>query len=387
MSHTRLIFTVFPLLVGTLVFAIWSNSYVFAQQLSSSPSSSPAASSSSSLSSTTISPELKAKMCDPSNPSLKVVNTTESTICGIPKTVKPPSLSAAMPPPTSAVSSSSPPPPQQTTTTKPTTTSNDTAISISTGGAFPKQQQITTTSNNTAISQSTGGATGATIVIVSNSSNASLSSPPTIAPQVNAISQQQPQPVTAINGTAAINSTAGQNYPFATTTQAVASGKLMYLGYHSDDGTPITDSDSSPKDKSSSSDTKPSTDHSSSASTHSTSTEKKTSTTKSDSDSSPKDKSSSSDTKPSTDHSKSNTTTTDNGSTDNGSIDTKSPTHDNGGSKQSSKTSSQSKDHKDHESNESNKAKNESTPKGDKNHNDGDRFFGGDPFFSDNDGF
>src|SRR6187200_2073354 len=296
MSHTRLIFTVFPLLVGTLVFAIWSNSYVFAQQLSSSPSSSPAASSSSSLSSTTISPELKAKMCDPSNPSLKVVNTTESTICGIPKTVKPPSLSAAMPPPTSAVvssSSSSSSPQQTTTTTKPTTTAGSVA-------ALPKQQQqqIATTSNNTAISQSTGGATGATIVIVSNSSNASLSSPPTIAPQVNAISQQQPQPVTAINGTAAINSTAGQNYPFATTTQAVASGKLMYLGYHSDDGTPITDSDSSPKDKSSSSDTKPSTDHS-----------------------------------------KSNTTTTDNGSTDNGSIDTKSPTHDNGGSKQSSKTS------------------------------------------------
>ncbi|MFL6355114.1 MAG: hypothetical protein ACJ71C_00945, partial [Nitrososphaeraceae archaeon] len=95
---------------------------------------------------------------------------------------------------------------------------------------------------------------------------------------------------------------------------------------------------------------------------------------------------SSSDIKPSTDHSKSSTTT-DNGSTDNGSIDTKSPTHDKDGSKQSSKTSSQSKDHKDHESNESNKAKNESTPKVDKNHNGGDRFFGGDPFFSDNDGF
>jgi hypothetical protein len=28
-------------------------------------------------------------MCDPNSPSLKVVNTTESRICGIPKTVQP----------------------------------------------------------------------------------------------------------------------------------------------------------------------------------------------------------------------------------------------------------------------------------------------------------
>jgi hypothetical protein len=68
MNHTTLIFTVFSLLVGTLVFAIWSNSYVYAQQLSSS-SPRPAAGGSSSLSTTTISPELKAKMCDPGNKS------------------------------------------------------------------------------------------------------------------------------------------------------------------------------------------------------------------------------------------------------------------------------------------------------------------------------
>ncbi|MFL6325114.1 MAG: hypothetical protein ACJ72C_10160 [Nitrososphaeraceae archaeon] len=251
MSNISSKFAILSALASVMLFSIWSNIDVYAQQSSQHavPASSPPISSSLTNS---LSLELKAKMCDPSNPSLKVVNTTESTICGIPKTVKPPSLSAAMPPPTSAVISSSSPP-QQTTTTKPTTTT--TAGSVA---ALPKQQQqqIATTSNNTAISQSTGGATGATIATVSNPSNTSLSSPPTIAPQVNAISQQQPQPVTAINGTAAINSTAGQNYPFATTTQAVASGKLMYLGYHSDDGTPITDSDSSPKHKSSSSDTK-----------------------------------------------------------------------------------------------------------------------------------
>jgi hypothetical protein len=75
-----------------------------------------------------------------------------------------------------------------------------------------------------------------------------------IAPQVKAISQQQqqhqPQPVKAIN------STAGQNYTFAATSPVVASGKLLYLGYHGSDGTPTTNDDSGSKHKSSSSDTK-----------------------------------------------------------------------------------------------------------------------------------
>ncbi|MFL6342850.1 MAG: hypothetical protein ACJ72U_15060 [Nitrososphaeraceae archaeon] len=63
MNHTRLIFTIFSFLVGILLFAIWSNSYVFAQQLSSSLSSPPSAASdrSSSSPSNPISPELKAK--------------------------------------------------------------------------------------------------------------------------------------------------------------------------------------------------------------------------------------------------------------------------------------------------------------------------------------
>ncbi|MFL6378994.1 MAG: hypothetical protein ACJ72R_16240, partial [Nitrososphaeraceae archaeon] len=241
-----------------------STAVVYAQQLSSS-SSSPAAGDDNQLA---ISSELKAKMCDPSNPTLKVVNTTESNICGIPKTVKPPSLSAAMPPPTSAVSSSSSPPPQQTTTTtKPTTT----AGSVVDLPKQQQQQQIATTSNDTAISQSTGGATGATIATVSNPSNSSLSSSPSaIAPQVNAISQQQqqqPQPVTGINNTA------GQNYTFTTTSQPTASGKLTYLGYHGGgDDTPTTDGDSILKHKV---DTKPSTDHSkSSTSTPSSSKDK-----------------------------------------------------------------------------------------------------------------
>jgi hypothetical protein len=36
----------------------------------------------------TVSPELKSKMCYPNNPKLRFVNTTESNICGIPKTIK-----------------------------------------------------------------------------------------------------------------------------------------------------------------------------------------------------------------------------------------------------------------------------------------------------------
>ena len=76
------IFALFLLLVGVLLFGIWSNIQVYAQKSSSPTLSSPSVSKS-------ISSELKAKMCDPSNPDLKVVNTTEARICGISKTVKP----------------------------------------------------------------------------------------------------------------------------------------------------------------------------------------------------------------------------------------------------------------------------------------------------------
>jgi hypothetical protein len=169
----RTIFNVVAITIMFVFATVFSASIIYAQQSSSPPAGS-------SLSSTTISPELKAKMCDPSNPSLKVVNTTESTICSIPKTVKPPSLSTAIPP-TSVVSSTT----QQTTKS--------------------------------------------TTVPVNNPSSRSLSSS-TIAPQVNAINQQSRQqthqPVTISNGTA------GQNSTFASISPVATSGKLMYLGYH-----------------------------------------------------------------------------------------------------------------------------------------------------------
>jgi hypothetical protein len=37
----------------------------------------------------TLTPEQVAAICNPNNPKLKVVNTTESKICGIPVTIKP----------------------------------------------------------------------------------------------------------------------------------------------------------------------------------------------------------------------------------------------------------------------------------------------------------
>ena len=311
MNHTTLTVTVFSFLVGTLVFAIWSNTHVFAQQLPSSISSSSAAGdaaagnrSSSNSSSNTIPSGLKAKMCDPSNPDLKVVNTTESRICGIPKTVKPSLLSpspTATPRSSAAASSSSPssplPSPQKTTTTTATATKPRTSATNAATLTPKHQQQIVTTNNKNATDASSRSTTksvaGATLAPVSNPSNKSLSSTSSsssssaIAPQVKAINQQQhKQPITRINSTttqAAIDSTAsqvkavneqqqqppapspitpvngsdGQNYTFVASPPVVSSGKLLYLGYHDGDTNP-TNSNSSPKEKSSS-DSKPST--------------------------------------------------------------------------------------------------------------------------------
>ena len=57
-----------------------------------------------------IAPQLKAAICNPNNPKLKVVNKTESKICGIPVTIKTSSRSSADEAPTTgaaAITSSS----------------------------------------------------------------------------------------------------------------------------------------------------------------------------------------------------------------------------------------------------------------------------------------
>ena len=200
MNHISLTLAFFSILVSILLSAIWSHANVYAQQISSS-SSGPS----------TLSSELKAKMCDPNNPSLKVVNTTESNVCGIPKTVKP---SLPSTPPTSAVSSSI------SSTIKPTSITSMAAPP-------PKQQQITNTNNN-----SNNLAKGSTITPINGSNSRPLSATPTIAPQTSQREQlQQPQPQLLLTTS---NNTAMLNHTFTSTFPAVTPGKIVYLGYHGD---------------------------------------------------------------------------------------------------------------------------------------------------------
>jgi hypothetical protein len=209
MSNRISIFALFSVLSGVLVFGIWSNISVYAQQ--SSSSATPLLPTPPSRT-TTVSPEVKAVMCAPGSPSLKIVNTTEARICGIPKTVKSNTTTAAAIPSTS---NRSPP----TTTTK----------LQATDVATPKQQKIIATPTASQLPKQTTGASKETTTTAAVSNKPSLpSSPSTIAPQVNAISkkhqqQEQLQPATG-------NVPAGRNYTFATTSTAVTPNTLKYLG-------------------------------------------------------------------------------------------------------------------------------------------------------------
>ena len=246
----------FPLV---LIFAVWSNAQIYAQ----SPATGGMASKS-------ISPEVKSILCDPSNSDLKVVNTTEARICGIPKTVKQSLLAA--PEISTATSPSSSPPAQQTATTgaKPIT---PTSITIS-----PKPQQTVTSKNINANSPSTIYVTWATISLLSNTSSSSLPSS-TIAPQIAAVSQQQSPPlipIARVNSTIGTNNTAGQNHLFAATSPIATSDKLIYLGYHDTTATPSssTHGNTGSKDKGNQNN-KPPTHSSSTSSTNDSSPPKK----------------------------------------------------------------------------------------------------------------
>jgi hypothetical protein len=65
-----------------------------------SPSTSPPPTSSA------ISPQEKSKLCDPNNPKLRFVNTTESKICGLPITIK--NVTTATPIPTTSIPTTTP---------------------------------------------------------------------------------------------------------------------------------------------------------------------------------------------------------------------------------------------------------------------------------------
>jgi hypothetical protein len=243
MSNINSFFTLFLVLSGVLIFGIWTNINAYAQQPSSSPTSlSPASHI------VTISSAVKAKMCAPGSPSLKVVNTTEARICGIPKTVKSNTTTAAAIPSTSTTAVSSP-------STSPPTTTKLPATNV----AAPKQQKTTTTPATSQLPKQTTGASKETTTAVRNvSDKPSLpSSPSTIAPQVNTVNkkhqqQEQLQPTTS-------NVTTGRNYTFATTSPAVTPSTLTYLGYQGS-ATSGGSTSSSSKDKHSS-DTKSSSSH------------------------------------------------------------------------------------------------------------------------------
>jgi hypothetical protein len=67
-------------LFGSGVFNITQAQTPSAPSPSPSPSPSPTK--------TALPPAIKAKICDPNNPKLAFVNTTESNICGLPKSIK-----------------------------------------------------------------------------------------------------------------------------------------------------------------------------------------------------------------------------------------------------------------------------------------------------------
>ena len=232
MSNISSIFALFSLLSGVLVFGIWYNIQAYGQQPSSSttPLSPPTVSHS-----TSISPQVKAIICAPDNPDLKVVNTTEARICGIPKTVKTNTTIAA------AISSLSPTP----VSSPPTNTKVPAADVVA-----PKQQKITTTPiASQLLKQTTGASEETTITAVSNKPSIP-SSPSTIAPQVNALGkehQQQGQPQLTTG-----NVPIGRNFTFATTSTGITPDTLKYLGYKGRATAVDSGSSSDSKDKHSS---------------------------------------------------------------------------------------------------------------------------------------
>jgi hypothetical protein len=208
MNNTFSISAVLSVLTGFMLLGVWGNIQVYAQPLSSVSAAD---------SSSATSPQVKAIMCDPSNPSLKVVNTTEAHICGIPKTLKP-SLSSSTPP-TPAVSST-------TTTTQQTTKPSVNPI-VSTPS---KQQEITTTGRNVA--------DNTRIAPISNPATKQLSSTTTttIAPQAihqqqQQQQEQQPQPQ-ILPLTATSNNTITLNNTLSTASPLLGPGKLTFLGFH-----------------------------------------------------------------------------------------------------------------------------------------------------------
>jgi hypothetical protein len=68
-----------------------------------------------------VSPELKAKMCDPNNPKLEFVNSTESEVCGLPKSISNDTTTSPITPPSSPKPITPPSSPRSITPSRPPT--------------------------------------------------------------------------------------------------------------------------------------------------------------------------------------------------------------------------------------------------------------------------
>jgi hypothetical protein len=392
MHNRSLIFTVFLVLVGILFFAIWSNSYIYAQH-----SSSPLAS---------VSPSPQSVTQSVSKPQqhitkIKITSPTRGQQVPVGKDL---TISGTSIDDTSAGTNDckvsvivNKVRPYQPATAATTTTSSGGAASSSAGHDYSKWNLVLTSKyttikpgqnritakyecgNNAALSSySSVNVTGvpsvtteATMASTPSSSSTPLQTTTDSVTQVGNVTNKPSQQVNVINQQQQLqsqqlltisNGTAGQNYTFASTSPLVGSGKLIYIGYNGS-STGSTDSGSTGKAKSDSdhshggsNDDKGSSDTKSKSSGHnngSSSNDKKSSS------SNDKKSSSSNDKKSSSSNDKKSSSSNDKKSS---SSDNKSSGHKDDGSKSASKKSPQSKDHDSNGSN--NKGKRKSSTKG-----------------------
>ena len=306
MNHTASVLMLFSIIVGVLVFGIWSNTYAYAQQTSSPNLSGPASEqhvSKIKITSPTRGQQVPiAKDLTISGTSIDNTTSNDCKVLIIVNKVRPYQNTTAIGPGGAADYSkwnfaltskyTTIKPGQNRITAKyecsndPNTTSfssvNITGIQAigatasstkpTTTAAAPslkRQQQVSTTN---AVSPSTGYVTWAIVGSLRKVSETSSSSasPSSIAPQVKAINQQQAaappplqqlqlqqaQPITPINTTTAANDTARQNYTFAAATApspTATTDQMLYLGYHGNSDTKyntrsVSDSTLKPKD-------------------------------------------------------------------------------------------------------------------------------------------
>ena len=107
--------------VTVIITLFGSGVFNITQAQTPSAPSSPAPSSPAPTNKTALPPAIKAKICDPNNPKLAFVNTTESNICGLPKSIKNVTTTTPTTPTTPTPTPSSPKPITPPSSPKPIT--------------------------------------------------------------------------------------------------------------------------------------------------------------------------------------------------------------------------------------------------------------------------